>query len=85
VQLGQSAGAEASVPSGLVRGKQLDILGHTNFAVPRDVLGEEYGKLVRHAVAGEIRLDVEHVALADVVSAWQRQARGPGRKLVVVP
>jgi NADPH:quinone reductase len=85
VQLGQSAGAEASVPSRLVRGKQLDILGHTNFAVSRDVLREEYGKLVRHAVAGEITLDVEPVALDDVASAWERQAGGPGRKLVVVP
>jgi NADPH:quinone reductase len=85
VQLGQSAGAEASVPSRLVRGKQLDILGHTNFAVSRDVLREEYGKLVRHAVAGEITLDVEPVALDDVASAWERQAGGPGHKLVVVP
>ena len=85
VQLGQSAGAEASVPSRLVRGKQLDILGHTNFAVPREVLREQYAKLVRHAVAGEITLDVEPVALDEVASAWERQAGGPGRKLVVVP
>ncbi|MFN2468714.1 MAG: zinc-binding alcohol dehydrogenase family protein [Gaiellaceae bacterium] len=85
VQLGQSAGAEASVRSGLIRGKQLDILGHTNFAVPRDVLAQEYGKLVRHAVTGGITIDVEQVSLDDVASAWERQAQGSGRKLVLVP
>lgn len=86
VQLGQSAGAEASVPSSLVRGKQLDILGHTNFAVPPGVLAEQYQRLVRHAVAGEITLEIEAVPLDDVSAAWRRQAEGRAeRKLVVVP
>src|SRR5207249_4813198 len=30
VQLGQAADAEARVPSGLIRGKDLDLLGYTN-------------------------------------------------------
>jgi NADPH:quinone reductase len=85
VQLGQSAGAEASVPSGLVRGKQLDIFGHTNFAVPPEELASEYQRLVRHAIAGEIRLEVEQVPLEEVADAWSRQARGAGVKLVVTP
>ena len=33
VQIGQSAGANADVPSAFIRGKTLDVLGHTNFAV----------------------------------------------------
>ncbi|HEY8628128.1 MAG TPA: zinc-binding dehydrogenase, partial [Gaiellaceae bacterium] len=59
VHLGQSAGPEATLASGTVRGKQLDLLGYSNFAVPVDVLRREYNRLVRHAVAGEIRVDVE--------------------------
>jgi NADPH2:quinone reductase len=85
VNLGQSAGPEATLPSGRVRGKQLDLLGHTNFRVPREVLREHYARLVLHAVAGDIRLDVEEVPLEQVPDAWRRQAEGTDHKLVVVP
>ncbi len=63
VNLGQSAGATAELASADVRFKSLSILGHTNFAVPPDELAEHYRRLVDHAVAGEIRLDVERVPL----------------------
>ena len=85
VNLGQSAGPEAPVASGAVRGKNLTIFGHTNFRVPPDELAAEYGRLVGHAMTGEIVLEVETVPLADVASAWQRQADGTAGKLVVVP
>jgi NADPH2:quinone reductase len=85
VHLGQSAGAEAPLVSGTVRGKQLDIHGFSDFAVPMDVLRREYGRLVGHATAGELRVDVEPVQLADVASAWSRQQAGEHKKLVLVP
>jgi NADPH2:quinone reductase len=85
VNVGQSAGPEATIRSGFVRGKQLDLLGYSNFAVPRDVVREEYRRLVEHALAGAIRVDVERVSLDDVVEAWERQAAGAHAKLVVVP
>jgi NADPH2:quinone reductase len=85
VQLGQSAGAEATLASATVRGKQLEILGYSNFAVPRDVLEREYRRLVEHAVRGEIRVDVERVPLERIAEAWERQAASPNRKLVVEP
>jgi NADPH2:quinone reductase len=85
VNLGQSAGATSELASADVRFKSLSILGHTNFAVPRDELAEHYRRLVEHTVAGDIRFDVERVALDDVADAWRRQAEGPGTKLVVVP
>lgn len=84
VNLGQAAGAEASIASATVRGKQLELLGHSNFAVPRQELGEQYGRLVAHAVAGELSVDVEHVGLDRVEDAWRRQSEGSGAKLVVV-
>ena len=85
VNLGQSAGATAEVASAAVRFKNLSILGHTNFALPREELAAQYRRLVEHALAGEIRLDVERVPLEAVADAWRRQAEGAGTKLVVVP
>jgi NADPH2:quinone reductase len=85
VNLGQSAAATAELSSAAVRFKSLSILGHTNFAVPPDELAAHYRRLVQHAVAGEIRLDVERVPLDSVSDAWRRQAEGAGTKLVVVP
>ena len=85
VNLGQSAGPTAELASGAVRGKNLNIHGHFAFGVPYDVFSEHYPRLVRHALAGEIRLDVERVPLADVADAWRRQSSGEGTKLVLVP
>ena len=85
VHLGQSAGPTASLESGTVRGKQLELFGYSNFAVPMDVLRREYDRLVRHAEAGEIRIDVEQIPLEDVATAWERQQQGEHTKLVLVP
>jgi len=80
VQLGQSAGPAATLPSAAIRGKQLELYGYSNFAVPADVLAEHYRRLVGHALAGEIRVEFERVGLEEIGAAWGR----PG-KLVVVP
>ncbi len=85
VNLGQSAGATSELASAAVRFKSLSILGHTNFAVPPDELADHYRRLVGHAIAGEIRLQVERVPLDAVADAWLRQASGAGAKLVIVP
>ena len=85
VHIGQSAGAEAPLPSRLVRGKELEIYGYSNFTVPHDVLEHEYARLVRHAASGEIRVDFDELGLDEIASAWQRQASSPGRKLVIAP
>jgi NADPH2:quinone reductase len=85
VHLGQSAGPTTTLASGTVRGKQLDLLGLSVFGASRDVLIEEYARLVRHALAGDITIDVEQVPLDDVADAWRRQSEGAHRKLVLVP
>lgn len=85
VNLGQSAGATAALSSEAVRFKSLTILGLSVYAVPFEVIADHYRRLVDHAVAGDIRLDVEQVTLDSVASAWQRQVEGAGAKLVVVP
>lgn len=85
VNLGQSAGPLSEIASAAVRFKSISILGHTNFAASTDALAEHYRRLVGHAVAGEIRLEVERVPLDAVADAWRRQAESPGHKLVLVP
>jgi len=42
VHLGASAGPTAVIPSAPLRGRQIDILGFSNFGVPRDVLVSTY-------------------------------------------
>lgn len=79
VHIGQSAGPAATLMSADVRGKQLEVYGFSNFAVPPAVLVEHYRRLVRHAIAGEIRLDVETVPLDRVGEVWG----APGKHVLV--
>ncbi|HEX2505447.1 MAG TPA: zinc-binding dehydrogenase [Gaiellaceae bacterium] len=85
VNLGQSAGPEATLRSGAVRGKALRILGYQNFGVPRDELAKQYFRLGEHVARGDIVVDVETVPLAEVADAWRRQAASPHVKLVIRP
>src|SRR3954469_8955859 len=85
VQIGESAGSHASIPSATVRGRLLSILGHTNFRAPEDVKRDAYRRMVAHAAAGELAVDVERVAIDGVADAWERQQRSPHHKLVIVP
>ncbi len=54
VQLGQAAGPTATLPSAAIRGKQLELYGFSDFAVPPEVLAEHYRRLVGHTLTGEI-------------------------------
>lgn len=85
VQLGQSAGALASLPSVPVRFGELSILGHTNFAAPAAERRATLERMFAHAAAGELRADYEEMPLAAVGEAWARQAGSPNVKLVLRP
>jgi NADPH:quinone reductase len=85
VQLGQSAGPEATVRSGPLRGRYLSILGFTTFLVPWEEQAVAYRRLVDYAVAGKIKVEVEVLPLDAVGDAWRRQATSPHRKLVLSP
>ena len=76
VQLGQSAGPEATLTSGSVRLKQLSILGHSNFVLPPQELRDAYLEVAGHVAAGTIRIDLETFALDEVAEAWVHQAAG---------
>jgi NADPH2:quinone reductase len=84
VQLGQSAGATATLQSGWVRGKVANILGHALHQVPHDVLAAGYRELAEHARDGRIRYELETYKLDEIAEAWDRQSSGsPGAKIVI--
>ena len=83
VHLGQSAGPESPLRSADVRSKELQILGHSNFALSRDDLRRAYLELLDHVAAGRMTIDVETYALDDVEAAWAKQQSGPHKKIAV--
>jgi NADPH:quinone reductase-like Zn-dependent oxidoreductase len=85
VQLGRSAGETMQIASATVRGRALSIIGHTNGLAPPDVRRSAYEFLLRNAIAGDLRVEVERVPLREVADAWRRQKSSPGHKLVLVP
>ena len=76
LQLGQSAGPEATLTSGSVRLKALSILGHSNFVLSFPELRDAYLEVAGHVAAGRITIDVETFALDEVAEAWAQQAAG---------
>jgi NADPH2:quinone reductase len=85
VQLGQSAGPEATLRSLDIRTKSLAIVGFTLGHVPRDKTEAAYRRLIELATTGELTIERETLPLDWVGEAWQRQQESPHRKLVLVP
>jgi NADPH:quinone reductase-like Zn-dependent oxidoreductase len=85
VQLGQSAGAEATLRSGSIRNKSLAILGLTVGQIPREIKATAHRKLLEHATSGALSIERETLPLDWVGEAWRRQQDSPHRKLVLVP
>jgi len=86
VQVGNAAGAEATLAAPIFRNKLVSILPHANWAFPAAERAVAFERLAAHAQNGALRLDVERVPLNDAASAWTRLAAGTAsRKLVIVP
>jgi len=83
VHLGQSAGPVSELRSADVRGKELVVMGHSNFALTTEERNRAYLELLEHVRAGRIDLDVETYALDAVAGAWTRQQDGPHGKVVI--
>jgi NADPH2:quinone reductase len=76
VHVGQSAGPESPLRSADVRGKELTVLGHSNFLLSKEERDRAYLELLRHLTAGRIRLELETFPLDDVAAAWEHQRGG---------
>jgi NADPH:quinone reductase-like Zn-dependent oxidoreductase len=84
VNIGQSAGPETTLTSANVRGKELVVMGHSNFALSQEEHNRAYLELLEHVLAGRIVLDLETFPLDDVAAAWERQASGGGKAVVTL-
>jgi NADPH2:quinone reductase len=84
VNIGQSAGPETTLASAHVRGKQLVVMGHSNFGLTREENTRAYLELLDHVLAGRVVLDLETFALEDVAAAWERQASGGGKAVLTL-
>jgi NADPH2:quinone reductase len=85
VQLGTSAGAQATLPSAAIRGKMLMIMGLSYGAAPPETKRAGYEWLIGAATRGELSVEAEALALESVAGAWQRVQAGAHRKIVLVP
>jgi len=85
VQLGRSAGDIASFDSATIRGRCLQILGHTNFATPPEEKAMALDRMFGWAREGILDIPSEVLPLEAIGDAWKRQAAGPGLKLLIDP
>lgn len=85
VQIGSAAGPTVELTARPFRLKSLSILGLINFSAPIEERADAFRRMCRHAMAGDIEVEVEEFPLDRVGDAWERQAGGPHHKLVVRP
>jgi NADPH:quinone reductase len=83
VNLGSSAGATIGLPSALVRGRSLRILGHTNAAFS-DQFAEAYRTVTDFAAKGDLWLPIETFPLEAAADAWARATQLPRTKVILL-
>jgi hypothetical protein len=59
-----------------VRGKELLLRGHSNFALTAEERGRAHLELLEHVAAGRITIELERFPLDRVADAWKHQAGG---------
>jgi NADPH:quinone reductase-like Zn-dependent oxidoreductase len=82
VQVGESAGLTIALPAAVMRSTALTILGTAGIPA-REVLVDAMQQVMTRAARGELRIETERGALADIESVWQRPESG--RRIVVIP
>lgn len=76
VEVGESAGKTISLPGATLRSIDLTLKGSGFGAAALDQVLAAIPTLFQMAAAGELKVDVEPVPLADVEAAWTREVKG---------
>lgn len=85
VQVGNSAGPQASITAALFRNQDLTLMSLASFAVPAAARRNAYAEVARLYRDGRLTVDIDTFALTDAHAGWQRLAEhSSSRKLVVV-
>ncbi len=85
VNLGSSAGPQASLESAALRSRTLSVLGYTNNALTAGQRAAALGEILAHAAAGRLTTDRETLPLAQAAQAWSRCGQAPHRRAVLIP
>jgi len=85
VNLGSSAGAEASFGSATVRSGMLSVLGYTNNMLTGEQKAAALSEILTHAAAGRLTADRETLPLDRAAEAWSRCGQAPHRRSVLIP
>lgn len=85
IQMGQIAALSLDLLATDLRARAMDLRGYALFHCPFDDRRSAYLDITQSVADGKVKVDVEAVHLRDVEDAWDRQARGARRKLVLVP
>ena len=83
VQVGESAGATIRLPAAVLRSTAVTILGTAGIP-PREVLFDAMREVMKRGATGELRMETERVALAEVESVWKRAGQA-GCRTVLAP
>jgi len=83
VQVGESAGATIKLSAAVLRSTAVTILGTAGMP-PREVLFDAMREVMKRGAMGELRIEAERVALAEVESVWRRTGQA-GRRVVLAP
>ena len=83
IQVGNASGPKAELLAPPFRNRHQSIIGHSNFLTPEEVRADAFRTMCERAAAGELHADFEEIPLAEIATAWERQAEGPGHKLVL--
>jgi hypothetical protein len=71
------------LPAAVVRSAPLDLCGSA-FHEPIENGAVAYRKRAEHVAAGNVTVDLERLPLREVATAWERQRKGAGPKLVLI-
>lgn len=82
IQVGASAGPTANVPSAAVRGKQLSIIGYSNFGLSRADFTQHYLELLAQAQAGRIDMSVQRFTLDQLEDAWSATVTASAKAVI---
>lgn len=85
VNLGSSAGAEASFSSAVLRSRMISVLGYTNNALTGEQKASAFAEILAHATAGRLTVDRETMPLSQAADAWARYGTAPHRRAVLLP
>lgn len=85
VNIGNSAGQEATIPAGLLRAKQIVMQGFASILVPLSAKRPALEWLWSALAEGRIGMEVRTHSLDELPSAWRAQSTSPHTKLVILP